>query len=160
MKKTAQSNIYGAGAAGIFELFGDYVEGDAGRAALVIGSSRLGEAATVALDRSLDAFGYGTDAFSMATIVPLDQDAEGGDIALDSQALFLLVEGLDPLMLICADEEACVLASQAYRTQFAPDSAGRAFGRPAVMFKDLGALMETEAGKQKAWKLLKSLPRR
>ena len=52
------------------------------------------------------------------------------------------------------------LASEAYRTPFEADTAVRAFGRPAIMFRDLEALMESEAGKQKAWKLLKSLPRR
>lgn len=156
----SQSNIYGAGAASIFELFGDYVCGDAGRAALVLSSRPLGEAATIALDKSLAAFGYGPDAFSTATMMPTDSTEEGGDIPLDPQALFLLVEGLDPLILICADENATSLVSQAYRTAFRPDTAERAFGRPAVMFENLDALMESEAGKQKAWKLLKSLPRR
>ena len=114
----AQSNIYGAGAASIFELFGDYVEGDAGRAALVLASKRPCDASLDALDKSFAAFGYGTDAFSVATIEPLDASAEGGDIPLDSQALFLLVEGLDPLLLICADAEAVSLACLAYRSQF------------------------------------------
>ena len=147
----AQSNIYGAGAASIFELFGDYVEGDAGRAALVLASKRPCDASLDALDKSFAAFGYGTDAFS---------SAEGGDIPLDSQALFLLVEGLDPLLLICADAEAVSLACLAYRSQFEQDAPARVLGRPAVMFRNLDALMESDAGKQKAWKLLKSLPRR
>ena len=156
----SQSNIYGAGAASIFELFGDYVRGDAGRSALVLSARPLGDGASNALGKSLAAFGYGSDAFSTATITPQDPDAEGGDIPLDPQALFLLVEGLDPLILICADRESVELAGQAYHTRFRPDTAERAFGRPAVMFDDLEALMESEAGKQKAWKLLKSLPRR
>lgn len=156
----AQSNIYGAGAASVFELFGDYVEGDAGRAALVFGSARPSDAATHALDRSLAAFGYGSDAFSVATATPLDPSIEGGDIPLDPHALFLLVEGIDPLLFICIDEAATALVAQAYRTTISPDSSERILGRPAVFFKDLDALMESDAGKQKAWKLLKSLPRR
>ena len=132
----AQSNIYGAGAASIFELFGDYVEGDAGRAALVLASKRPCDASLDALDKSFAAFGYGTDAFSVATIEPLDASAEGGDIPLDSQ-----------------------LACLAYRSQFEQDAPARVLGRPAVMFRNLDALMESDAGKQKAWKLLKSLPR-
>lgn len=156
----AQSNIYGAGAASIFELFGDYVEGDAGRVALVLASRRPCGASLIALDKSLAAFGYGTDAFSIATIEPLDTSVEGGDIALDPQALFLLVEGLDPLLLICADADAVSLACAAYRSQFEHDAPARVLGRPAVMFRDLDDLMESDAGKQKAWKLLKSLPRR
>ena len=156
----AQSNIYGAGAASIFELFGDYVEGDAGRAALVLASKRPCDASLDALDKSFAAFGYGTDAFSVATIEPLDASAEGGDIPLDSQALFLLVEGLDPLLLICADAESVSLACLAYRSQFEQDAPARVLGRPAVMFRNLDDLMKSDAGKQKAWKLLKSLPRR
>lgn len=156
----AQSNIYGAGAASIFELFGDYVEGDAGRAALVLASKRPSNASLIALDKSLAAFGYGADAFSIATIKPLDASVEGGDIPLDPQALFLLVEGLDPLLLICADAEAISLACLAYHSQFEQDAPARVFGRPAVMFRNLDDLMGSDAGKQKAWKLLKSLPRR
>ncbi|MBO4352455.1 MAG: hypothetical protein J5818_03050 [Eggerthellaceae bacterium] len=156
----AQSNIYGAGAAGILELFGDYVDGDAGCAVLVLGSKRPSDASITALDKSLATFGYGTDAFTVATTRPLVRAMEGGDIPLDPQALFLLVEGLDPLLVICIDETTVELLSQAYRTVFKPDSAERVFGRPAVMFRDLDALMESDAGKQKAWKLLKSLPRR
>ena len=156
----AQSNIYGAGAASIFELFGDYVEGDAGRATLVLASKRPSNASLIALDKSLAAFGYGADAFSIATIKPLDASVEGGDIPLDPQALFLLVEGLDPLLLICADAEAISLACLAYHSQFEQDAPARVFGRPAVMFRNLDDLMESDAGKQKAWKLLKSLPRR
>jgi len=156
----AQSNIYGAGAASIFELFGDYVEGDAGRAALVLALKRPSDASLIALDKSLAAFGYGADAFSVATIKPLDTSVEGGDIPLDPQALFLLVEGLDPLLLICADAEAISLACLAYHSQFEQDAPARVFGRPAVMFRNLDDLMGSDAGKQKAWKLLKSLPRR
>ena len=156
----AQSNIYGAGAASIFELFGDYVEGDAGSAALVLGSKRPSDASLIALDKSFAAFGYGVDAFSIATTKPLDTSVEGGDIPLDPQALFLLVEGLDPLLLICTDAEATELVCLAYRSKFEQDAAAHVLGRPAVMFHDLDALMESDAGKQKAWKLLKSLPRR
>jgi len=156
----AQSNIYGAGAASIFELFGDYVEGDAGRAALVLALKRPSDASLIALDKSLAAFGYGADAFSVATIKPLDTSVEGGDIPLDPQALFLLVEGLDPLLLICADAEAISLACLAYHSQFEQDAPARVFGRLADMFRYLDDLMGSDAGKQKAWKLLKSLPRR
>ena len=127
---------------------------------LVLGSSRPSHDATTALDKTLQAFGYGNDAFAVATTMPLDPSVEGGDIPLDPQALFLLVEGLDPLLIVCTDETAIETMSQAYRTTFKRNSAERVFGRPAVMFEDLDGLMASEAGKQQAWRLLKSLPRR
>ena len=154
------SNIYEAGAVEIFELFSDYLSGSASRAALVASAHGVSEAAGSAVEKSLAAFGYGADACTYATLYPANPEIEGGDVPLDPQAFFFLVEGIDPLMVICADEQTVEIASQAYRTTFEPDSATRAFGRPAVMFRDLDNLMNSEAGKQKAWKLLKSLPRR
>lgn len=161
----AKGNIYTSGTAGILELFGDYVEGSPDRAALAISTRKLSSAATLALDKSLDAFGYGRDACSYAVLAPSADDADSADgaaeePALDPQALFLLIEGVDPLILICADERAAALVAQAYRTSLQYDAPARIFGRPAVAFRDLDGLMNSDAGKQKAWKLLKSLPRR
>ena len=154
-----QSNIYGAGAASILELFSDYVEGEADRAALVLGTKKPSPAASNALEKSLAAFGFGDDALSYATTIPLDGASESSTL-LDPQALFLLVEGIDPILLVCTDAEAISVLAQAYRIALQPDSATRVFGRPAVLFEDLDALVATDAGKQKAWKLLKALPRR
>ncbi len=144
----------------MLELFTDYVEGDAGQPALVLSTRRLGETALNAVDKSLAAFGYGDGAFIQATTLPLDCAAEGGDIALDPQALFLLVEAVDPLMIVCTDAEATEALAAAYRTELRADSAARVFGRPSALFSKLDSLMESDAGKQKAWMLLKSLPRR
>ena len=93
---------------------------------------------------------------------PFYQEAKrkGGDIPLDAQALFLLVEAVDPLMISCTDGEAAEALGAAYRADLQADSATRVFGRPAVLFSKLDSLMDSDAGKQRAWKLLKSLPRR
>ena len=119
MKIMAASNIYEAGAVELFDLFGDYIEGSAERIALLVSTRCVGDAATRAIDKSLAAFGYGTDACSYVTLFPRDDQVEGADISLDPHALFLLIEGIDPLFLICADEGAVALASEAYRTPFA-----------------------------------------
>ncbi len=144
----------------MLELFADYVEGDVGQPALVLSARRPSETSLNAIDKSLSAFGYGADAFVQATTLPLDRAAEGGDIPLDAQALFLLVEAVDPLMIICTDGEAAEALGAAYRADLQADSATRVFGRPAVLFSKLDSLMDSDAGKQRAWKLLKSLPRR
>lgn len=163
MKKLSQSNIYGAGAVGIAELFSDYVEGGISAEnciALTLSTRAIGPAARDAIEKSLAALGYGRNANACATLMPREPDAEGGDIMLDPQALFMLVEGLDPIAVIAADEASVHALGQAYRCAFETDAPLRAFGRPAVAFGDLAALLETDAGKQKAWRLFKTLPKR
>lgn len=155
-----QSNIYEAGAADIRALFADFVEGDSARIALAIGKEPLGAQARGAIGKSLEAFGYGRDACSFAALVPCDPNVEGSDIELDPQSLFLLVEALDPLFLIAADEKTARLVAQAYRTAFDLDAPTRVFGRPTAIFEDLDALLSSEEGKQRAWRVLKSFPKR
>lgn len=160
MTKLPQSNIYSASAEEIRDLFGDYLRGSRACIALALSERPLPDEARNAVEKSLESFGYGTDSCAYATLLPADADVEGGDIALDAQALFLMIEGLDPLCVICADEASAQALEQAYRTAFVPDSAARLFGRPAVAFRDFPAMMKSEKGKQQAWHLLKSLPRR
>lgn len=78
---------------------------------------------------------------------------------LDSQALFMLIEGLDPLRVICCDAATTHAVAEAYRTTYPLDDAARVFGRPAAAFENLEALMESDDGKQKAWRVLKTLKR-
>ena len=157
------SNIYGAGAASIAELFGDYLEGDASPEnciALSLGRQQPSDAARNAICKSLSALGYGSEAVAFASLEPRDSEIEGGDIALDERAVFMLIEGLDPLFVIIVDDAATHLVGQAYRCVFETDSAIRVFGRPSVSFKDLDVMLSTDAGKQRAWRLFKSLPKR
>lgn len=160
MTKLPQSNIYSASAAEIGDLFGDYLDGPRECVIIAMSARPLGSDARNAIGKTLESFGYGLNACTYATLLPADASAEGGDVALDAQALFLLVEGLDPLCVICADETSAQALGQAYRTTFPLDAAVRAFGRPAVVFRDFSALMNSEKGKQQAWRLLKSLPKR
>ena len=182
VKELPRSNIYEAGAASIAELFADHLENPSGNRngiALAVSTSRLAENARGAIEKSLAALGYGQDACMYATLAPVhlpgvaaEADAAGApapDAApgsasaaatLDAQALFLLVEGLDPLFVIACDNMAVRTIGAAYRADFAPDSAIRVFGRPAAAFRDLASLIETDAGKQKAWRLFKTFPKR
>lgn len=160
MKKLSKSNIYSSSAEEIRELFGDYLQGSDECAVLAMSARTLGPAARNAIEKSLESFGYGAGACTYATLLPVDEGAEGGDIPLDPQALMLLVEGLDPLCVICADEATAEELGHAYRTAFQLDAAERLFGRPAVVFRDLEALLGSDAGKQRAWRLFKSLPKR
>ena len=160
MTKLPQSNIYSASADDIRALFGDYVEDDGPCIVLALSERSLEDAARNAIERSLQSFGYGVDACTYAMLLPRNPSAEGGDIKLDAQALFLLVEGLDPVCVICTDAPSIASLEAAYRTSFEADATARVMGRPAVMFASLASLLETEKGKQTAWHLLKSLPKR
>ena len=120
----------------------------------------LASIARDAIVKSLSALGYGPDAATFATLAPKDPAVEGGDVVLDEQAVFMLVEGLDPLLVIIADEPTSHLVGRAYRCSVAPDSADRVFGRPTVVFRDLEPMLSTDSGKQHAWKLFKSFPKR
>jgi len=152
---TARSS-YGAAAQEICELFADYLEGDGGRPAVAIGGHAASPAARNAIEKSLEAFGYGSSACTFVSLSPLNEQAEGGDIALDPQALFLLVEGLDPLYVISIDANAAAMLGKAYRTEVALDAPARLFGRSSALFANLDALLETAEGKQRAWRILKT----
>lgn len=153
----ATRSPYGAEATDICELFGDYLQGNANRPALVMSANALGEEARSALEKSLGAFGYESPACTFATLTPATASAGvGGE--LDAQAVFMLVEGLDPLYVIAADARSCEALAAAFRADFPTDSPARAFGRPAAGFTNLESLLQTPDGKQRAWKILKSLP--
>lgn len=163
MKKLPQSNIYGAGAVGIAELFGDYLEDGSSPencVVLVLGAKQPSDNARNAVVKSLSALGYGPNAATFATVAPQDPAIEGGDVVLDEQATFMLVEGLDPLFMIIVDEPTSLLVGRAYRCPLEADAACRVFGRPAVSFRDLEGMLASDAGKQRAWRLFKSLPKR
>lgn len=155
-----QSNIYEAGAADIRALFDDHVDGDSSRIALALSSEGLDEAARQAIDKSLQAFGYGPEACSFATLKPGSEADGDGGAELDPQSVFLLVEALDPLFLIVADEKTAHVVAHAYRAAFGLDAPARVFGRSTCVFRNLPELVSTDEGKQKAWKVLKSFPKR
>lgn len=174
-----QSNTFEAGTASIAELFGDYLINSPEHGtciALVLGSRLPTDAERNALLKSLAALGYGEEACVFATLAPNlpdgspsssepagppgAQTSPAAAFPLDAQALFMLIEGLDPLFVIAADESATRALGIAYRTEFAPDTAIRVFGRSSVAFGNLDALLATEQGKRKAWTLLKSIPKR
>lgn len=156
----AQRNIFEAGAVEVNQLFDDYLEGNVQPGsciALILSMQPLGKPARTAIDNSLAALGLGNDGHIYATLLPSSPETEGADISLDAQSLFLLVEGLDPLRIIAADQACSRLLADAYRTSLPSDTAVRIFGRPSVVFGNLEELIETDGGKQKAWALFKTL---
>lgn len=93
-----------------------------------------------------------------ASAAPLD--AAPPTAALGAADIFQLVEGIDPIIVIAADEEAASALSGAYRQAVPLDSHLRLFGRHCVAFRSFERMLETERGKQLAWALLKKFPKR
>ena len=152
MKKPANSNngsMYGVAAEGVLAVYGSLLEGTGNETVLAVSSNALGESARKALAASTEALGYGRDCLALVA-------TEG---VLGSNDLLTIVEGLDPLCLVATDAEASALLAQAYRHDVEPDTACRLMGRSVVAFRDLAALMNTPEDKQRAWALLKKLPK-
>ena len=149
------------------ELFEAYVTGNEANVILVIGASAPAPETQDALEKTFKALGYGRDACTYARIstnenadASANPNQPADDVLLDPQALFLLVEGLDPVCLVVCDDRAREALCATYRASFAADAPARIFGRPAAVFANLDALITTDNGKQKAWSILKLLPHR
>lgn len=152
MAQYADTNMYEVALEETRELFGEFLEGARTAPMLALSGGRLDERAQAALTSTAASLGYGSDA---CTFVALR--AEAG--ALDPHALFMLVEGLDSLCLVVADDEAARSLSQAYRCPVELGSLQRVFGRPCVAFDSFERMLADSGEKQRAWALLKQLPR-
>ena len=151
--------MYSVSADEIWELFSDYVEGNPNGTVVALSSEPLPAVARNALEKSFDAFGYGAGALAYVTLEAHAAKSADACAPLDPQAQFLLLEGLDPVCLIACDHRAVASLAATYRTSCAVDTAPRIFGRPCVLFNDLASLLATDSGKQRAWSLLKTLPK-
>lgn len=132
-----------------WELFGEYLDGARSGLVCVVSEEALDERSRAALESSAEALGYGRAACTYVTL--------GG--ALDAQALFLLLEGLDPLCLVAADAAAARMLGETYRCPVELMKPSRVFGRTTVAFRSFPAMLEDAQDKQVAWALLKKLPR-
>lgn len=144
--------MYEVAAREVGELFAAHLSGSDLPLICVVSGEKLPDQARAALASSARSLGYG-DACAFAAL-------RGEDGALDASSLFLLVEGLDPLCLIAADSAAARLLSEAYRQPVPEGQPSRIMGRPAVAFASFASLLADDRDKQRAWALLKKLPRR
>lgn len=142
-----------------WELFGSHLDGARSALVCVVSDLPLDERSRGALDSSAGALGYGKTACAFAT---LHVRPEGGDDpfdTLDDQALFLMLEGLDPMCLVLADAAAASACARAYRCEVPLGKPCRVFGRTAVAFRNFPAMLDDGQDKQVAWALLKKLPK-
>lgn len=125
------------------------------QALLCVASGKaLGEGAQRALLSSAERLGYG-GAVTFAVLGSVAPDAP----PLGEEETFALIEGLDPVTLVAADAEAARDLSAAFRANVAPLRISRIAGRSCAAFRSFEEMLEAPEAKQKAWALLKQLPR-
>ncbi len=158
MNFTEKSNIYEVGARRTCEKYGAFIRAT-GRETLLLASWRaLSPAAVQALENSANALGYGKRACAQVTICEPEERA-GGTATLGTHDLMYIVEGLDPIALVAADEGSACLLCGAYRVDPAYDTASRMLGRTVVLFRDFEAMLDRLEDKRRAWTILKKLPK-
>ena len=174
---SAKSNMYSVARDTVLDRYARHVELAGGSADAftplfcVVSQTPLGENAKKALASSAQALGYGAQGCFFVIIAPHGCDA------LNAKQLFSLIEGIDPLALVAADKDATRALEQAYRVaqeaiyrgqdakephrfQLSPNAYTRILGRDAVTFSSFEAMLAKPDLKQKAWALLKKLPKR
>ena len=120
------------------------IDGDIDAEVCVVASLSLSEEAVTALRAACAGIGAPDPVFLQAS-------------SLDRASVFSAVEGLDPLVLVVADEGAAALLAEAYREPFVPDSFGFAFGRLYAAFSSFESDLADARLKQRDWALLKKL---
>ena len=150
---SVNGNMYEVTLNETWDLFGAHLDGAHAALVCVLSAKPLEERGCTALRSSADALGYGRDACTFIALVA------GDGILLDEQALFLLMEGLDPVCLVAADNDAAEALGRAYRCSVETGKANHVFGRTCIAFRDFDAMLDDGQDKQIAWALLKKLPK-
>lgn len=148
MKKSMTGNKYEVALDETWDLFGSFMTGARNGLVCVLGVQEPSTEAKGAIENSARALGYGEHA---CTYVATEE--------LEGQALFVLLEGLDPLCLIAVDGASAALLGQAYHCSVPTGGTCRLFGRTTVAFLEFESLLATPRDKQIAWALLKKLPK-
>ena len=76
---------------------------------------------------------------------------------LTAEEVLDVVEGMDPIAIICLDEAATSIVSKAYDCSIEKDAATSVRGRRTVAFRSFASLLGNADDKQRAWALLKKL---
>lgn len=149
-----KSNMYAVSLDSTWEEFGAHISGAREGVACAISAYPLSPAAANALTSTFASLGYGKAAATFVALEPGD-----GAVLVNASQLFRIIEGLDPLCMVVADKASSKAVAEAYRLDQVPHGVTRVLGRDAVFFDDFDSLLESSESKQRAWKLLKALPR-
>lgn len=157
------SNIYEKAAGSVWENWASYLEGNRSGLFCIVSTKPLNDAAHTALENSAASFGYGEHACTYVCLEGFSKSlAASQDAAFQSlseSALQKVIEALDPRCLVLTDTHVMQRCAAAYEEALSGDALNSLRGRDTLCFKDFEALMQTPENKQKAWALLKKLPR-
>lgn len=147
-----------------WECFADYVSGSADALFTVVSEAPLSDAARAALSATADARGYGAKCCAFVTLsgnmgASSDPSSPDGLEPLDTESLYTLLESLDPTALVATDKTAARLLAKTFRTELPLQERVQILGRSAVAFEDFASMLTDTAEKQRAWSVLKKLPR-
>lgn len=148
---TAEENIYSFTRNACVARFGAHLAGPASSFFLVLAEAEISAAETDALQKSAEALGWSEG----ATFV-LMRNAEGAQ--LTQAEVYEIVEALDPICIVVVGAAARECVEQTFRCEVPTQGRFRLFGRDACAFNNLGGLLESDAGKQTVWALLRGLP--
>lgn len=126
--------------------------GPIGAAAVIVSTEEPAEETKRALTASFKALGYAPQAIGWAQTATSGRSDASGD-------LFTLIEGIDPLCVVSTSHASTEALSRSYNAPLSIETKTLLLGRDCRCFEDLDALIATEAGKHKAWGLLKTLPK-
>lgn len=170
MKFSENDNIYEFNALNVLDMYADFVEGTPECMVGVCASEPLSGEARKALTASCDKLELGACAWvhvnaASSAGVTTSSAADTADPTINTAAtsslppadLFKLIEGLDPLVLIAADEAAAHALGEAYGCAILLDKRNRVFGRTCVAFRNFENMLADPDTKQRAWALLKQL---
>ncbi|MCL2825780.1 MAG: hypothetical protein FWD72_00055 [Eggerthellaceae bacterium] len=164
---------------GTWDVFGDYLNGARESLLCIVSTPPLSDRAKSALQSSFAQLGYGAFPCTFFTLqgnaaagaasaaaAPADVGASPATSPssplphLSEKEVFAVIEGLDPLLLVITDAAAIRTCSQAYHQEVPPDQRSRVLGREVRAFSSFDGMLDDPKGKQEAWALLKSLPKR
>ena len=145
MKKPIKSNMYMDAKLEDLAPYDHAIDGDVNAECLVLSYGEASQPVRDALTSASDRLGFGEPAFGDLSLLGAAKDA------------FALVEGVDPVVVVCADELSGVMFGQAYRIQVPQNNAGRALGRPFAAFVSFEEDLARSDMKQRDWAVMKSL---
>lgn len=150
------SNIYEFNAARVLGEYADFLDGNPNCTLLAISASPVKSIADMtknAIVKSAERLEYGFGSVAWLGIC----DVAG--VELSGAALLDIVEGMDPIAIICLDQKSTQVLSRLYGVSLGLDSLGVALGRRVISFRDFAGMLGSPLDKQKAWTLLKELHR-
>lgn len=152
---SVNSNMYEVNATDVLEAYGEFIDGSPRAVVLAISRRPLPPRAADALRASCASFGYDAEAIAWLTLE--STDAAFKDMLLGAPETMNIVEGLDPLIMVAADEDSVEALRTAYHRDIPLNAATRLLGRPLAAFRDFPAMLKDERTKQEAWSSLKQL---